>query len=99
MHGRRQETRYWFEAALAVGRDAPPDVRARVLALAGLLAEPASRAVTGDRFGEDLHRELDVAEARQREALAIFDDGGHELDAAETRVVLVTTLTRRAVDG
>jgi hypothetical protein len=69
------------------------------LAPAGLLAEPASRAVTGDRFSEDLHRELDVAEARQREALAIFDEGGHELEAAETRVVLVSTLTRRASMG
>ena len=61
------------EAALAAAGDRPSAARARVLAMAGLVAEPGIRS--GANAATDLRDELLVAEHRQREALA-FDEAG-----------------------
>ena len=97
--GRRQEARQWIEASLAAGLDAAPALRARVMATGGLLAEPTSPTVVEDGAGGAIHDELALAEARQRQALAIYLSGDDELDTAFARLLLLATLTRQASAG
>jgi predicted ATPase/DNA-binding SARP family transcriptional activator len=102
--GRRHEARRWYEASLAAGTGTSPRVRARVLASSGLFAEPRMTVAgpaerSSDGISDLLHGELAVAEARQREALAICLDTGDDWDTAMTRLLLLATLARRASAG
>jgi predicted ATPase len=96
--GRLQETRHWVETSLAAGSDQSPILRARLLAACGLLAEPNKPAV-GEETGNELHFSLITAEARQREAIAIYLAEGSEWDTATARLMLLSTLARRASAG
>ena len=72
--GRRQEIRHWAEVVLAACGDRAPLLRAKVLANAGLMAEP-----TPSRVGSpatELHDELTTAERDHREAIALYHRHG-----------------------
>ena len=91
--GRRQEIREWCDAALTAAGDQPSPGRAQVLASVGLIAEPGIR--TGADALTDLHEELQLAERRQREALAFDEGGDDEWAIANDCLLLLSTLTRR----
>ncbi len=95
--GRRQEIREWCEEALAAAGDRPSAGRARVLATAGLVAEPGIRL--GADTATDLHEELLIAERRQREALAFDEAGEDERVIANDCLLLLSTVTRQASIG
>ncbi|MET0324975.1 MAG: BTAD domain-containing putative transcriptional regulator, partial [Ilumatobacteraceae bacterium] len=97
--GRRGETRRWIEASLAAGVDAAPELRARVLATGGLLAEPTSPTVLVDGAGGAIHDELALAEQRQREALGLYLAGDNALDTAFAKLLLLATMLRQATAG
>ncbi|MET0460342.1 MAG: BTAD domain-containing putative transcriptional regulator, partial [Ilumatobacteraceae bacterium] len=95
--GRRQEIVEWSEAALAASAGTATAARARVLAMAGLVTERTVPAA--DRRPTDFHGELDVAEARQREAIAIDERGDDRSALAYDYLQLLATFARRASIG
>ncbi len=97
--GRRHDARLWLEASLAAGADAPPRLRAAVLAGSGLYAEPPGPSAAGEALGAELHHELAIAERRQREALTIYLAAGDVLESARVKLLLLVTLGRRAAIG
>ncbi len=96
--GRRQEIREMATAALDAAGDRFPQLRAKVLANAALMAEPRHR---GDGPpGTELHDDLVLAERDHREAIAIHaEHGGDPLEVAYAQLLLLATLTRRASLG
>jgi hypothetical protein len=96
--GRRQEIRQWAATVLDAAGDRAPLLRAKVLAYAGLMAEPRHRGATSP--ATELHDELATAERDHREALATYRRLGHDpLDLAYAELLLLATLTRRASMG
>ena len=94
--GRRQEIREWVDAALAAAGAVRSPGRARVLAWSGLVAEPGP-APGGSNT--DPRVELELAESRGREALAIDAENGDAEATAYDCMLLLSTLTRRTSMG
>ena len=96
--GRRQEIRHWAAVVLAACGDRAPLLRAKVLANAGLMAEPRHRGSASP--ATELHDELTTAERDHREAIALYHRHGSDpVDLAYAELLLLATLTRRASMG
>jgi len=93
--GRGREARHWMDLLLAAASDPPPRVLAKALTWSGLLAD----------FGDGIERpggfehELDLADRRQRDAVALGLEAGDDLIVAYARSQHALTLTRRALAG
>ena len=94
--GRRLEVVDWADAALAASTHLATPAKAVVLSRCGLVSEPGLRRGPD---GTSLRAQLELAETRQREALAIDEANGDELAAAYDRLMLLNTLARQASIG
>jgi hypothetical protein len=92
--GRRQEARHWADTFLDAAADTTSTTFATALAWSGFVAE--SSGWTGSPGG--MEQELELAERRQRRALELTAVG-EEAAHADVGMLLLTTLTRRAVAG
>ena len=95
--GRRRDIVEWSEAVLAASKGSQSPARARVLSLSGLVTESTSSAA--DPVPSSLHDQLDRAEHRQREALAIDERGDDRSALAYDDLQLLATMARRASIG
>jgi hypothetical protein len=92
---RGREARQWVDAYLQLAPHAPPPVRTKALTWSGLLADFGSRRDQPGGF----EQELDLADRRQREAVALSLTAGDELAVAYAQAQHALTLTRRRLAG
>jgi predicted ATPase/DNA-binding SARP family transcriptional activator len=93
--GRRHDARHWLDVCLANAPDASAPIRIKALGMSGLLADAGSRAT---RPG-GLETELELAERRQREAIALGEGIGRPRATMYARLGLIITLIGRSIAG
>jgi hypothetical protein len=93
--GRRQESRYWAEAALAAAVDPVPAFEARALGVCALNCD----AVAWTAEPQPQEEQLALAEERARRALALAELGDDELDRARAATLLMAALGRQSGSG
>ena len=93
--GRHQEARHWVESCLTAATEATPAIRAKALAWSALLSDTGTWT---ERPGA-IEDELIAAEARTREAVALLADHDDAHAVAETHMLLLMVVARRAVTG
>jgi hypothetical protein len=93
--GRGAAARHWIEDCLAAADDSDPASLMKTLTWCALVADFGGEA---DRPG-GFERELELADERQRRAVAIGLADGDELGTAYALTMHALTLTRRALAG